>query len=84
METDEKKQAVPAAEDDTLEKVIMRLYLPDASDEPEEVLSHNEILNSVRNIEPECDGVTLLRLMDKLDYPSRTIDGELYWFVKNP
>lgn len=84
MESDEKNKAVPAAEDESLGLIVMRLYLPDASDEPEEVLPHSEILNSVRNIDPECDGKTLLRVMDKLQYPSRTIEGELYWFVKTP
>lgn len=83
METDEKKP-VPAAEDDVLDRIVTRLYLPDASEQPEEILSHNEILNSVRNIEPLCDGTSLLKVMDKLEYPSRTIDGELYWFVKTP
>lgn len=76
------ENAVPG--DAIIESVLKRLYLPDTGPEPEEVLSHTDVLNSVRAICAGCDSETLYSIMEKLGFPSRTIEGVIYWFVKTP
>ena len=74
----------PNPDDLLIEQVVLRLYAPDNGEVPEEVLSHTDVLNSVRAICPGCDSETLYRAMGKLEFPSRTIEGVIYWFVKEP
>ena len=84
METEGKKHDAPDNYDATIETIVQRLYEPDAGEQPEEVIQHSEILNSVRQIDPGCSSAVLLKVLDKLQFPSRVIEGELYWFVKCP
>jgi len=81
MATEENKAAGDPG-NGMLEKIIQRFYLADNSLEPEELLSHSDILRSVRTVRETCSGDELLIAMDSMGYPSLTVDGQLYWKVK--
>ncbi len=81
---DPKEESVQEPDRSKVSEIILNSYLPALSaSEADELLSQTDVLEFVGQFIKTPHGAAVHDMLTELGFKTKTIDGKIYWMVKN-